>query len=190
MSGIKMIVGLGNIGQKYQETRHNLGQMYLNDLAASQGLAWSSHASGVTYTKFLSQGAGVFLVKTNTYMNLSGLPLKRFSDYFQIADSAILVAHDELDIPCGSLRLKQGGGHGGHRGVMDMHVHGLKSSWRLRMGIGRPSHNQDVSSWVLGHPAVAEAQAWSSMIQLAIDATPDLILGNFQDIMSDWHTRS
>ncbi len=189
MQGVRVIIGLGNWGPEYQKTRHNIGHLYVDQLSQEFQSSWVQHPTGVSYTKIAVSGTTLYLVKTKTYMNISGLPLKKFCDYYKLAAEQIAVAHDEIDLPCGILKLKKGGGHGGHRGMLDMAQHGMKDCWRLRFGVGRPPHQQDVSQWVLSSPPETELRLWKEMILLACQGTELLLQGRFQDIMNDWHLR-
>jgi PTH1 family peptidyl-tRNA hydrolase len=164
---ISVIVGLGNPGEKYAATRHNVGFWLLDRLAADAG------ASMKTEKKVLGEvGQGSIghcnlrLLKPLTYMNESGQPVRRMLDFYKLTPEQLLVIHDELDLPPGTIRLKHGGGHGGHNGLRDIIAHCGKEFMRLRIGIGHPGHKSQVTNYVLKPPTVAERT-------LIEDALPD-----------------
>lgn len=164
---ISLIVGLGNPGAQYEPTRHNAGFWFLDQLARRQGTSFrlESKFHG-EIAKITVDGDPVWLLKPTTFMNRSGQAVAAVANYYKIPVESILVAHDELDLPPGQLRLKQGGGHAGHNGLRDIIAHLDKPFHRLRIGIGRPQQSgRPVTDYVLGNPGKQERE----QIDLAVD---------------------
>lgn len=153
MNKIRLIIGLGNPGQEYAATRHNAGFWLLDHIAAKYAveLALMSKFFGI-YGKFIYQQSDVYLLKPQTYMNLSGKAILAIMNFYKIQPSEILVAHDELDFTCGIVKFKFGGGNGGHNGLKDIDRVIGKEYWRLRIGIGHPGDRHKVSAYVLNKP--------------------------------------
>jgi PTH1 family peptidyl-tRNA hydrolase len=148
---MKMLVGLGNPGSKYEKTRHNIGFRFLDLLAKSEGLSFSSapRFSAETAT-FTLNGEKVLLVKPQTFMNNSGESVAPLAKYYDIEPQDITVVYDDLDLPSGKLRIKHGGGHGGHNGLRSLNQHLPNADYtRVKIGIGRPPGG-DITPWVLG----------------------------------------
>lgn len=148
---MKLLVGLGNPGSKYEETRHNVGFRFLDQLAKSEGVRFSAtpRFRSETATWHSSEGK-VMLVKPHTFMNDSGESISPLSRYYDIEPKNIIVIYDDLDLPSGKLRIKKGGGHGGHNGLRSLNQHLDDTAYiRIKIGIGRPSNN-DITAWVLG----------------------------------------
>jgi len=148
---VKLLVGLGNPGGKYEETRHNIGFRFLDLLAKSEGLRFDAaprfHAETATWNR---NDGRVLLVKPQTFMNNSGESVAAMARYYQVPSDQIIVVYDDLDLPVGKLRLKHGGGHGGHNGLRSINQHLPDSNYaRAKIGIGRPAHG-DIIPWVLG----------------------------------------
>ena len=187
--GIKLIVGLGNPGQQYRFTRHNAGAIFLKTLCDDKHgeLRPESKFFGLV-EKISIAGHDVRLLFPTTMMNNSGQAVSAISRYFDIAPETILVAYDELDLPVGTVRLKNGGGHGGHNGVRDI-AKALDNSefHRLRIGIGRPTEKG--IDYVLGEPSKQDAKAIQNNIDDAINLLPFLAEGRFQDAMGKLHTK-
>lgn len=140
----KLIVGLGNPGKKYEKNRHNIGMILLDTLSSN----WQEKFKGF-YTQETQGSSKVFYLKPQTFMNLSGESVQPMAAFFKIDPKNILVVHDELDLPFGTLALKKGGGLAGHNGLKSIAAQlGTQDFLRLRIGIGRPVHG-DVSNWVL-----------------------------------------
>ncbi len=149
---MKLLVGLGNPGSKYQETRHNIGFRFLDKLAQSEGVQCTAsprfRAEVGTWHASLGK---VLLVKPQTFMNDSGEAVAPLARYYDVAPEDIWVVYDDLDLPSGKLRVKKGGGHGGHNGLRSLHQHLHSANYqRIRLGVGRPQHGQAVVDWVLG----------------------------------------
>ena len=187
--GIKLIVGLGNPGQQYRFTRHNAGAMFLETLCDDfhGELRPDSKFFGLA-ERISIAGHDVRLLFPTTYMNNSGQAVSAMARYYDIAPENILVAYDELDLPVETIRLKSGGGHGGHNGVRDI-AKALDSNdfYRLRIGIGRPSGKG--IDYVLGVPSKQEADAIQNNIDEAIRLLPLLVEGKFQEAMGKLHTK-
>ena len=188
---IRLIVGLGNPGSEYESTRHNTGFWFVERLAQRhhQGFRNESRHHGMT-CKFQLHGHECRLLKPSTYMNRSGQSVSSLANYFRIPPEAILVAHDELDLPPGEVRLKTGGGHAGHNGLRDiMSALGSREFHRLRIGIDRPAHSGAVVNYVLGRPSAEDRKAIDDAIDLALDCTDEIIDGELQRAMNRLHTR-
>lgn len=158
MSQIKLIVGLANTGAKYEETRHNAGEWLVNEIAQRYNVILKEEQKyfGKVAKINTPQGEVRLLVPT-TFMNSSGKAVGALANFFHIKPEEILVAHDELDLPTGVVKLKQSGGHGGHNGLKDIITAlGSKEFYRVRIGIGRPVHKEIVASYVLGKPSPSE----------------------------------
>lgn len=175
---IKLIVGLGNVGAEYKDTRHNAGFWFVDAVADKFNISLSHdkkfHGDVGRGTVF---GTDIRLLKPDTFMNRSGLAVAPLAKFYNIAPSEILIAHDELDIGAGSLRLKIGGGHGGHNGLKDIVPHIGADFWRLRVGIGRPAHASQVSSWVLSKPTSDDRTNIGLALDCGMDALELLIKG-------------
>ena len=156
MSQIKLIVGLANPGAKYEGTRHNAGEWLVNELARMYNASLKEEAKyfGKVAKINTAQGEVRLLVPT-TFMNLSGKAVGALANFYRIKPEEILVAHDELDLPPGVAKIKQGGGHGGHNGLKDIiaSLGNNNNFYRIRIGIGHPGHKDLVASYVLGKPA-------------------------------------
>ena len=179
--GIKLIVGLGNPGVQYQQTRHNAGFWFVEQLADKFGIRL------IFDKKFHGQvGRGtifnqeVRLLLPETFMNRSGQSVAPFAKFYGIHPESILIAHDELDIPVGSIKLKTGGGHGGHNGLKDIVPHIGADFHRLRIGIGRPMHSSQVSSHVLSKPSADDRISITAAIDCAVASIHEIILGDME----------
>jgi PTH1 family peptidyl-tRNA hydrolase len=191
MSGIKLIVGLGNPGQQYRFTRHNAGAMLLESLCDDYKGELKPE------TKFFGlcgrvniNGVDLRLLYPSTYVNKSGQAVAAIVNYFKIDPLEILVAYDELDLPVGTTRLKKGGGHGGHNGIRDIIKSiGSQDFNRLRIGIGHPGEASKVSNYVLSEPSKNDAEKIQADIDKAINILPLLVAGNYQEAMLKLHTQ-
>lgn len=189
--GIALIVGLGNPGPAYEATRHNVGFWFVEALAARHNGQFrpESRFHG-TLCRLTSGGHDLRLLKPATFMNRSGQSLAAVVRYFSIPPERLLVAHDELDLPSGSLRLKQGGGHAGHNGLRDIiQVLGNRDFWRLRIGIDHPGDRQQVVNYVLGRPTRAQEEGILAALDEAERGLPELLEGHFQRAMNRLHGR-
>ena len=187
---IRLIVGLGNPGGRYEATRHNAGFWFVERLAREHGAVFASEAKFFGDSCRIRRGhSQVWLLKPTTFMNRSGQSVSSFARYFDIAPEQILVAHDELDLPPGTVRLKQGGGHAGHNGLRDI-ISALdaRTFWRLRIGIDRPGDSREVVDYVLGRPSRDDGEAIALGIERATDLLPRLLSGDFQGAMHRLHS--
>ncbi|QDF95884.1 aminoacyl-tRNA hydrolase [Azoarcus sp. DD4] len=175
----RLVVGLGNPGAEYTETRHNAGFWFCERLADKLGARFS-HESRFHGLVANAREAGVWLLMPQTYMNRSGQAIGALARFYRIEPAEILVVHDELDIPPGQLRLKFGGGLGGHNGLKDTSAHlGTNDYWRLRIGIGHPGDRNEVVNFVL-KPARREEQTLiDDSLDRALAAWPTLAKGDW-----------
>ncbi len=187
---IRLIVGLGNPGSKYDKTRHNAGFWFVDELARRHGGQFVSEKrfSGEV-CKITLGNEPVWLLKPQTFMNRSGLAARQLSDFYRIPVEQVLVAHDELDIPGGDVRLKQGGGHGGHNGLRDLHAHLGKEYWRLRIGISHPGDRNQVVDYVLSQPSREDEPLILRAIDKAADCMPQVVAGDIQKAMNELHRK-
>lgn len=191
-TGLRLVVGLGNPGPRYQDNRHNVGFWWVDRLAERFDGRFRGENRFLGELCALDARAGeVRLLKPTTYMNRSGAAVAACARYFKVSPAAVLVVHDELDLPSGVVRLKQGGGHGGHNGLRDI-VSALGSAdfWRLRIGIDHPGHKDQVTDYVLHRPSQAQQQAIEAAMDLALDRFEDLSRGRFAQAMNSLHARS
>jgi peptidyl-tRNA hydrolase, PTH1 family len=185
---IKLIVGLGNPGDKYEATRHNAGFWFADQIAAQSNCKLAMDTKMFGFVAKFNQDK--YLLKPTTFMNDSGKAVASLANYYKILPSEILVAHDELDLPAGSTKLKFGGGHGGHNGLRDIHAAlGTADYWRLRLGIDHPGDKNEVINYVLKAPTKAENDALQASIHAACGVVPLLINGEFESAMQKLHTK-
>lgn len=190
MEQLRLIVGLGNPGAQYEDTRHNAGFWWLEALASKLGVTLKQEAKFHGRAGKLSSTQGdIWLLCPDTFMNLSGKSVAALARFYKIPPESILVAHDELDLPPGTAKIKQGGGHGGQNGLKDIHLQlGSPNYWRLRIGIGHPGSKEAVTGHVLGKPMPAEREQMSSAIDAALDVWPELAAGNLAAAQLKLHT--
>lgn len=189
-AGIRLIVGLGNPGDQYEATRHNVGFWFVDALAktARQPFRAEPKFFGELCRVTLA-GQDLRLLKPATYMNRSGQSIAAVARYFEITPEQILIAHDELDLPVGAVRLKQGGGHAGHNGLRDsIAALGTREFWRLRIGIAHPGDRALVTNYVLGRPSRADRERIDTALDDAERILDDVIGGNFRSAMNRLHT--
>lgn len=196
MDGIKLFVGLGNTGDKYIDTRHNAGFWWIDQFAASTNnkLALEPKFFGavgkLNAIKFGST-TDTWLIKPTTFMNASGKAVAAIANYYKILPAQILVIHDELDLPPETVKLKKGGGHGGHNGLKDIAAAlGTPDFWRLRLGIGHPGDRNEVVNFVLKAPLKDEQTAIDQCIDKSIEIVPQLLSGEFENAMLKLHTKA
>ena len=178
MADTWLIVGLGNPGPRYEATRHNVGQMVMDELAARRREAFRAHKANARVVEtWLRPGAAkLVLAKLNCFMNVSGGPVASLARFYGVDADRVVVVHDELDIPYDTIKLKIGGGHGGHNGVRDIaKALGTPDFPRVRVGIGRPVGRQDPADWVLDPFGSVERQTLPILISDAADAVELLV---------------
>jgi len=185
---MKLIVGLGNPGEKYERTRHNAGFWLLERFAAQTGTAMRKDAK---FQALVGRHApsGVWLLMPQTFMNASGRPVQMIASFFKIAPAEILVLHDELDFAPGVAKLKQGGGIAGHNGLRDISARiGSHDYWRLRIGVGHPGARDAVTEYVLNKPSADDRVEIDAAIARALDVLPLIVEGDLQNAMLKLHT--
>jgi PTH1 family peptidyl-tRNA hydrolase len=190
LAAIQLVVGLGNPGAQYEQTRHNAGFWFVDAVARDCGALFRSE------NKYRSEvarcsiaGHDCRLQKPLDFMNRSGRPVAALAGFFRIPRSDILVVHDDLDLPPGTIRLKRDGGHGGHNGLRDLiPALGGRDFLRLRIGIGHPGHRDDVVGYVLKAATPEDRSAIDAAIVAAISVLPDIICGKLDVAMKELHT--
>ena len=189
MSGIRLIVGLGNPGKEYEATRHNAGFWLVERFAVREKISLRKDAKYQAYVG-RHEPSGAWLLLPQTYMNASGRAVGLLAGFFKIAPGEVLVAHDELDFPPGTAKLKQGGGVAGHNGLRDIAARlGSLDFWRLRLGIGHPGDKNLVADYVLKKPAPEDREAIERSIDKALDVLPSCVGGDIQGAMLKLHTK-
>lgn len=187
------VIGLGNPGPKYENTRHNAGFWFCDELAARFGGSFRSESRfhgdicKVSIALNGQSGQDVFLLKPSTFMNRSGQAIQALMSYYKLKPDTILVAHDELDIPPGAVKLKKGGGHGGHNGLRDTISHIGKEFMRLRLGVGHPGDRNEVVDYVLKAASKADQQSIDNSILDAADVIPELVYNDLEAAMRILH---
>lgn len=189
--GIQLIVGLGNPGAEYEDTRHNAGFWWVDAIARDHRVSLSHENKFLGQTGRLKHhGSEVWLLKPMTFMNRSGQSVGALTRFYRIAPENILVVHDELDLAPGTAKLKKGGGHGGHNGLKDIAAHlGSTDFWRLRLGIGHPGEAAAVVNFVLHSPSREESSQIETAMDNSIRLLPDFLAGNYEAAMLKLHTK-
>lgn len=189
-AGIVLIAGLGNPGNQYAATRHNVGFWLLEWLQRTYSMTFATEKKFKAQTaRFECNEQSVRIIAPDTFMNLSGRSIASMASFYRIDCSQILVIHDDLDLPPGSARLKIGGGHGGHNGLRDIVSNlGTADFLRMRIGIGHPGVNQDISGYVLNKPSSSERTLIVDAIDKAIGVLPDVVCGRYQKAMKQLHS--
>ena len=183
-----LVVGLGNPGPAYAGNRHNVGFMVLDLLGERVGARFKAHKGRADVVEGRLAGQRAVLAKPKTYMNLSGGPVASLRDFFKVPTERIVVVHDELDIPYGTLRLKQGGGDNGHNGLRSITSSiGSKDYLRLRVGVGRPPGRQDPADYVLKDFSGAERKDLAFHVDRAADAVEALLTGPLDAAQNTFH---
>ena len=187
-----LIAGLGNPGSTYDQTRHNAGFWFVEALARRAGASLGANRKlRGRAVKTVLDGCDVLLLAPDTFMNESGQSLRAAVDFYRIPAGRILVAHDELDLQPGIVRLKKGGGHGGHNGLRSSFSHlNTPDFWRLRIGIGHPGLARDVTPWVLSRAPADDQRLIEDSIDRAIAVMPDFLNNRINDAMNVLHTKS
>ena len=182
---ISLIVGLGNPGTEYAQTRHNAGFWYIERLAQRYGISLKSESRFHGWTgRGQIEGHDVRLLLPSTFMNRSGQAVVPMAKFFQVPADQLLIAHDELDLASGVIRLKSGGGHGGHNGLRDIVPHLGAEFHRLRIGIGHPGHRDKVTGHVLGKAPTAEQALLDQALDEALRLTDLIVAGNISQAMN------
>jgi PTH1 family peptidyl-tRNA hydrolase len=188
---IRLIAGLGNPGREHERDRHNVGFWLVDRLARAEGVSLRKEARYHGLVARLAGPAGdVWLVEPQTYMNLSGKSIGALARFYKIEPEEILAVHDELDFPPGAVKLKLGGGAGGHNGLKDTIAQlGGQNFWRLRVGIGHPGDRDLVADYVLSSPSPADREAIDAAIDRGLNIVPELLAGEMQLAMQTLHRK-
>ena len=191
-SAFGLVVGLGNPGTKYSDTRHNAGFWFVDSLAAKFSLSFhqeSKHQAEIC--KVQTQDIHCWLCKPTIFMNHSGTTIKNIASFYQIPIETILIAHDELDLKPGIIRLKQGGSHGGHNGLKDI-IEKTRSNQftRMRIGIGHPGSKAQVTPYVLTKPPPEDRLLIEDSMTTVLDLMPGILAGKVQKAMNTLHRRT
>jgi len=189
-SVLKLIVGLGNPGAEYARTRHNAGFWLVDELARRHGGTFrheGKHQAELARVRI--GGEEIWLAKPMTFMNRSGGPVSSVLGFYKIAPAEMLVAHDEIDLPSGTVRLKLAGGHGGHNGMRDLISAQGDGFWRLRIGVGHPGVKNEVVDFVLTHAGKDEQRVIDETIVAGADAIEEMLRSGAQIAMNKLHSR-
>jgi PTH1 family peptidyl-tRNA hydrolase len=188
---MKLIVGLGNPGTRYRFTRHNVGFLVIDHLADKLDISLGQKKFDAFYGKGKIGATPVMLAKPQTFMNLSGYAVQRLLDYFNVEVKDLIVVHDDLDLPFQSIRLKSGGGHGGHKGLMSIiEQNGTGDFSRIRLGIGKPAHKGLVDSYVLELFSREEMEHLPNIVEQASQAIMELLSSGIQAAMNQYHGKT
>ena len=186
-----LILGLGNPGRRYQFTRHNIGFMVLEKIAAQWEVNLKQKSFDALWNRGKIAGINVLLAMPQTYMNLSGNVARKLLAYFKVDVSNLIVIHDDLDLPLGTVRLKSGGGDAGHKGLKSIITClGSADFMRVRMGIGKPSDKSRVEDYVLQRFDSGETDSLQQIIRLAAEAATDIVISGMQQAMAKYHTKN
>ena len=183
------IAGLGNPEERHARTLHNAGFWFVDELARRAGAEFRYEKRfDAEICRIHISDNDVWLIKPQSYMNLSGGPVRGVLEYYRLAVSDLLVAHDEIDLPPGTVRLKKGGGHGGHNGLRDIIKHTGSDFMRLRIGVGHPGHKDLVTDYVLKRASAEVEQAMRRNVDDAADVVPTLVEDGIEAAMTRLHT--
>ena len=186
-----LIIGLGNPGSRYQDTRHNIGFMVLEKIAAQWEVDLKQKSFDALWNRGKIAGINVLLAMPQTYMNLSGNATRKLLAYFKVDVSNLIVIHDDLDLPPGTVRLKSGGGDAGHKGLKSIiSCVGSADFMRVRMGIGKPSDKSRVESYVLEKFSSEESDLLQQTIQSASEAAAEIVISGMQQAMVKYHAKN
>jgi PTH1 family peptidyl-tRNA hydrolase len=191
-NSIRLLVGLGNPDPRDARTRHNAGFRFADAVASRWGASFRPQSNFFgDVADCQVDGQRLRLLKPTTYMNNSGRSVAALANFYKLGNDEILIAHDEIDLPPGTVRLKQGGGHGGHNGLRDIIPQlGGPEFARLRFGVGHPGNKDAVVGYVLKAAPADEQRAIDDAVALAVDHFPDIIAGNFAAVMNSLHTKA
>jgi len=187
---LKLIVGLGNPGAEYARTRHNAGFWLVDELARRHGGSFrheGKHQADLARVRI--DGQEIWLAKPMTFMNRSGGPVSSILNFYKVTPAEMLVAHDEIDLPSGTVRLKEAGGHGGHNGLRDLIAAQGDAFWRLRIGVGHPGAKNEVVDFVLTHAGKDEQRVIDETIVAGADAIEQMLRDGAQLAMNKLHAR-
>jgi PTH1 family peptidyl-tRNA hydrolase len=190
-AAIRLVVGLGNPGPRYQTTRHNAGFWFADALAHARGgqFKTSTRYHGEC-CEIMEEGRACWILKPDVFMNRSGQAVAALAGFYKLALRQILIVHDELDLPPGTVRLKQGGGNGGHNGLRSVTASlGSGDFVRLRIGIGHPGHRDLVTDYVLTKPSLQDRQAIEAALADTLAVMPEIFSGNLERAMHKLHTK-
>ena len=185
------VAGLGNPGPKYTDTRHNVGFLVLDELARRWGLDIAKPQFGAVTAQGPIRNEKAVLFKPQQFMNRSGLPTRSIVSYFKAEAPSLIVVHDDVDLPFGSIRVKQGGGHGGHNGLRDIDRHMESNDYiRVRVGVGRPPEGWETADYVLGRWNETERQQIEDLIGQAADAVEHLLVHGLADAQNHFNEKT
>jgi PTH1 family peptidyl-tRNA hydrolase len=190
-TALKVIVGLGNPGAEYARTRHNAGFWLVDELARRHGGTFrfeGKHQAELARVRM--GGDEIWLMKPMTYMNRSGGPVSSVLGFYKLTPAQMLVAHDEIDLPGGTVRLKEAGGHGGHNGLRDLIAAQGDGFWRLRIGVGHPGTKNEVVDFVLTRASAAEQDEIEDAMRAGADAIEQMLRDGAQIAMNKLHARA
>lgn len=190
--GIRLVAGLGNPGREHERDRHNVGFWFIERLADKLRASLAKDAKyHALLTRVTQPGGDVWLMMPQTYMNLSGKAVGALARFYKIAPEEILVVHDELDFEPGTVKLKRGGGAGGHNGLRDIEAQlGSQATWRLRVGIGHPGDKHVVPDYVLKAPSPADREAIDDALDRSLAVSDLLLAGEMNAAMLKLHTKA
>lgn len=187
---MKLIVGLGNPGGEYENTRHNIGFMMLDAYAKNKNLVIDKKKFNGSYCDTILNGEKVILLKPLSYMNLSGEVVRRFIDFYKIDISDILIVHDDLDLKVGNYKLKEKGGSGGHNGLKNIELHLNSQNYkRLKIGISNDK-TKDTKDYVLGHFSLEENKIYQTLSEKVIKMIDDFLLEDFAILMNQYNQKN
>ena len=186
-----LIIGLGNPGKRYEQTRHNIGFMTLDALAAQLEIDLKQKSFNALWGKGALAGKNVLLAQPQTFMNLSGTAVRQLQSFFKTEISNLVVIHDDLDLPFGSIRLKAGGGTAGHKGLASIESNlGSSEFTRVRLGIGKPVDKSRIEGYVLEPFRKEEQTVLPDVIQRAADASAEIVLNGLQQAIGKYQTKN
>ena len=186
-----LIAGLGNPGKRYEKTRHNIGFMVLEKLAARWDIELKQKSFDALWGKGIAHGNTVLLAQPQTFMNLSGTAVRQLQSFFKTEISNLIVIHDDLDLPFGSIRLKAGGGTAGHKGLASIESNlGTSEFMRVRLGIGKPVDKSRIEGYVLEPFQKEERELLPDVIGRAADASAEIVLNGLQKAISKYQTKN
>lgn len=189
-SDVRLLAGLGNPGDKYENTRHNVGFMAVDELAAGFRLSFQNSRWDAQIARGEIEGIKVILAKPMSFMNLSGMPLYRIADYYKIKSEDVIVIHDDIDLAFGTIKIKEKGGHGGHKGVKSiMESFGGGEFIRLRIGVGRSATGLSVANYVLDNFSADERAVIHKVIMRAKDAAVTVLCKGAKSGMNEFNNK-